>query len=279
MNSTNAELPPPSKFGPKSFVAWFRGPSFKPTWILLYAAFALALWAYIPPAPCPSDAVERLAKIDRIKNSSADRSATSSADRSVTSLSAEQPAPHAFFIGEKKIFAAFVLFFLVPAGMVKFLFREHLTDYGLGWGNRFTLRSILIFTPLLIFIGAAASINGRFFTVYPYNPTVTVCDRYFWAHAILYLLCYYTAWEFMFRGFLLRGLAPSCGFVNAVLISALATSLLHIGHPLSETLGTIGGSIFWGFLALRTRSILSGTVQHAASGITLEYFLLMSLTK
>ena len=81
------------------------------------------------------------------------------------------------------------------------------------------------------------------------------------------------SWEFLFRGFLQHGLEDSCGVFNAVLIQSLAAAALHFGHPMTETLGAFGGSIFWGFLVLRTRSLLSGAVQHAVLGIFLNVFI------
>jgi membrane protease YdiL (CAAX protease family) len=51
--------------------------------------------------------------------------------------------------------------------------------------------------------------------------------------------------------------------------------LLHVGHPLSETLGAIPFGLALGVLALRTRSILPGLLLHAAIGLATDTTLVM----
>jgi membrane protease YdiL (CAAX protease family) len=63
------------------------------------------------------------------------------------------------------------------------------------------------------------------------------------------------------------------GAANAVLIQVMASSLLHLGRPASETFGAIGAGVLWGVLAFRTRSLLSGLLQHALVGIALDWFI------
>lgn len=246
----------PKTAGPKTVIAMFRSGHFKPTIILLYAALALSLWRYIPPAPRLVD------------------------ERAAAVVSGTETAFNGSFVrGETRIFAAFLLMGVIPALIVKFVFREKLTDYGVRFGNFFTLRSILIFTPVMILLGYLASSNGGFAAIYPYNPYAADSWTWFLLHAALFFALYYTAWEFMFRGFMLRGLSDSCGVFNAVWISTLASVMLHYGHPFTEVAGSIGGGVFWGLLALRTGSILSGTVQHAALGITVDFFIVSAFLR
>ncbi|MCX7428481.1 MAG: CPBP family glutamic-type intramembrane protease, partial [Planctomycetia bacterium] len=63
------------------------------------------------------------------------------------------------------------------------------------------------------------------------------------------------------------------GDANAVLVQVLASTLLHIGKPGSEAFGAIFGGLLWGVLVYRTRSLLSGLVQHALLGLSLDWFL------
>ena len=177
--------------------------------------------------------------------------------------------------GTSKILAAFVLFGLIPAGIVKFLFRKTLADYGVRLGiAKLTVRSILLVTPFMLLLGYLAACSGNYQAVYPLNPAVQpgISAAFFAAHLASYLL-YYAGWEFLFRGFLLKATETQAGPYMAILIQTLASTMLHYGHPPGEVFGAILGGLFWGFLAYRTRSILAGLVQHAALGMTLDYFL------
>lgn len=261
-----------SKIGPIDLFRMFRGRFFKPTVIILYATFALSFWKYIPPAPIPSDGPFRAKAAGIVVTES-----TAVQDRDALRLP-QSPSPltkRDFFLGERKIIAAFFLMGLIPAGIVRFVFREKLSDYGLTFGNRFTIRSALILTPVLAVFGFLAAKNELFYFNYPLNPTLSGIDGRFWLHAIFYAVGYYLSWEFLFRGFLLRGLSDSYGLYGALLIQTLASTMVHYGHPLSEVLGSVGGGLFWGLLALRTHSILSGWLQHSTLGVFLDYFLLI----
>lgn len=91
-------------------------------------------------------------------------------------------------------------------------------------------------------------------------------------HAVCYFL-YYVGWEFYFRGFMLIGLEEGLGRSNALLVQVMASCLLHIGSPATETFGAILGGLLWGLLVFRTRSLLSGLVQHYLLGISLDWFI------
>jgi|GEM_PF-541486 len=94
----------------------------------------------------------------------------------------------------------------------------------------------------------------------------------FASHAICYLM-FYVGWEFYFRGFMLIGLEESLGRASALLLQVMASCLLHIGSPATETFGAILGGLLWGLLVFRTRSLLSGLAQHYLLGISLDWFI------
>ena len=180
-----------------------------------------------------------------------------------------------FLLGTFKQVGAFVLFGLIPLGLVKFGFRENLADYGFRLGDRRkTLRSFLFMAPVIVGVAIVTGFNPNFFDVYPFNPALRphnahVSPSIFAVNAVLYL-GYYFGWEFLFRGFLQHGLRESCGLANAVLIQTLASTMLHFGHPSVEVFASIVAGIFWGWLAVQTRSLLSGFLQHALLGIILD---------
>lgn len=270
----------------------------KATIILCYAVFALTLWKYLPPAPRFADPETGKCvltaqtfendNIGAVFGKSNDAPKTENLTESLHSeavkpldgtLSDETTLPR-FLWGARKHWAAFFLMGVFPMLIVKFVFREKLSDYGVCWGVRSrTLRSFFMLAPILFALGWASGLGdaGRaFYTVYPYNPAAGVSWNALIFHTISYFCLYYFAWEFMFRGFLLRGLAPTTGFSTAVWIQVVISTALHFGHPASETFGCIAGGLLWGFLALRTRSIFAGWGQHALLGIALDWSLILA---
>lgn len=162
---------------------------------------------------------------------------------------------------------------VLPALAVKLVFRERLRDYGMGLG--ITLRTgwtLALLAPVFLLVAWRASTDPQILAKFPINPQAGTSAAMFALHATTYFL-FYVGWEFHFRGFLLFGLRSSVGDVNAVLIQTLASALLHIGSPASETFGAILAGLLWGALALHTRSLLSGLGQHYLLGIALDAFI------
>lgn len=220
---------------------------FKPTVIMLYAMLAMVFWKY-PTVPIG---------LQRVVYKAFGENMTTE-----------------FLLGTHKIFGSFLLFGIVPMLIVKLVFREKLADYGLRLGDGGgILRNSLIFAPIMFVLGMLTGRDPAFWDVYPFNPVVSNAFLLFFVHSLTYLT-YYFGWEFFFRGFMQNGLRNSCGIYTAVLVQTMASTLLHFGHPMTEMLGSIVGGLFWGFLALRCRSIWAGFVQHSVLGITLDWFIL-----
>ena len=187
--------------------------------------------------------------------------------------------PANFWQGATPLFAALVLFGLIPMGIVKWGFRERLADYGLqlGIAHR-TVRTFLLAAPVIVVTAVFTGYNPAFFDAYPLNETIrpqhsTIGIHTFVIHAMCYL-GYYLGWEFLFRGFLQHGLSERCGIPAAILIQTMASTMLHYGNPSAEVFGSIIAGLVWGFFAYRTRSILSGLGQHALLGIVLDWVLI-----
>ena len=222
----------------------FTKDQLKPVIILLYTVLAATVWKYF----------------------------------AVPHFSAE-PTLADFWLGTTPIFAALVLFGLIPMGIIKWSFREHLADYGLQFGVvQRTIRTFLLATPLIIAIAVLTGHQPAFFEVYPLNETIRpqhakIGIDLFVIHSICYV-GYYFGWEFLFRGFLQQGLSQRCGVPTAILVQTLASTMLHYGHPSSEVFGAVIAGLVWGFLVYRTRSILSGLGQHALLGIVLDWVLI-----
>ncbi|MCL2347611.1 MAG: CPBP family intramembrane metalloprotease [Planctomycetaceae bacterium] len=229
------------------FEVFFTKKQFKPTLILLYATVAMVCWKYLfIPEPLQQFYFQIFGK-------------------SVVSQ---------FFLGTYKIFGSFFLFGIIPILIIKLVFREKAGDYGLRPGN--TKRVAFTFgvlAPVMIVLGFVAGRDPAFWSVYPFNRTVTTETTLFACHALTYL-AYYFGWEFFFRGFLQHGLRESFGGLNAVLVQTMASTLLHLGNPVGEVFGAIFGGLLWGGLTVYCRSIFSGFLQHSLLGITLDWFIL-----
>jgi membrane protease YdiL (CAAX protease family) len=188
----------------------------------------------------------------------------------------------AFILGSYKIVSAFVLFAVIPMCIVKFVFHEKLADYGLRKGILlYTFRSSLVMIPALTVAAILTAGNPAFLQVYPFNRAFAAVPTnigylyivFFSLHCVLYT-GYYIGWEFLFRGFLQQGLSERCGTATAILVQTLASVMLHYGHPASEVFGAVLAGLFWGFLAVRTRSLYAGMIQHCWMGIVLDAVLI-----
>lgn len=230
----------------RPFQEAFQGKQFKPTIILLVSPLLLVTWKYFGS---PEYYLEALAPRLALFNDPAAAAAVYS------------------------FFSALLLMAVAPALVVKLVFRENLADYGVGLGDRArTVRSFLMMAPVLIIAAYVASRNAEIVNYYPINKSAGASSSMFGLHACTYL-AFYLGWEFHFRGFLQYGLRDSLGSTNAVLLQVLASVLFHIDRPGIETFAAILAGIYWGMLAFRTRSLLSGLLQHALLGIALDWFI------
>jgi membrane protease YdiL (CAAX protease family) len=169
--------------------------------------------------------------------------------------------------------ACFLLLGVVPALIVKLVFREGLAGYGVQWGDRGrTVRSFLLLAPGCVLAAYLASRDPATRDLYPLNKSAGNSPAMFALHACTYLV-FYVGWEFHFRGFLQFGLRNKLGTFNALLVQVMASSLLHLGKSGLEAFAAILGGILWGAVAYRTRSLLSGLLQHFLLGIALDWFL------
>jgi membrane protease YdiL (CAAX protease family) len=166
----------------------------------------------------------------------------------------------------------FVVFFVVPAGVVKFVFHKPLRDYGLTLGDRrfgvyFVLISLAVL-PIPLYLNAGSS---EFLLEYPLWKYSGATTSNFFLWSSLYLF-YYIGWEFFFRGFMQFSLVGRIAPFFIIMMQTLPSTIIHIGKPEGETLAAIAGGIIFGAVALRTRSILYPLVVHWYLGILTELF-------
>ncbi|MBN1305553.1 MAG: CPBP family intramembrane metalloprotease [Anaerolineales bacterium] len=140
-----------------------------------------------------------------------------------------------------------ILYLVIPLLIIVLVFREQPREYGfvLGdWraGMALTALSVLVFFLLALVVGRC---NHRMRSYYQGGaaglPWTTFLDLF--------------GWEFLFRGWVLFGYARKFG-PEALWLQAVPFAMAHISKPDIETLSTVFGGFFFGWIAWRTRSFL-----------------------
>lgn len=190
------------------------------------------------------------------------------AARGWTLLSAPPVPPAAHFV-----LSALVLG-VIPALAGKQLLRMSWRELGLGLGDRRAGLVILaIAVPLALVAGYIGSQAPAMRAVYPLDPSVTGTAADFVPYALTEFL-YYGAWEVLFRGVLLFGLARSVGAPMAVTLTMTLSVLAHFGRPMNETFAAIPGGIVFALIALRLKSIWYIAIPHWLMAVSMEWMIL-----
>jgi membrane protease YdiL (CAAX protease family) len=178
----------------------------------------------------------------------------------------------------------FVLLFALPFNFILFSFPEPfgtLRRLGLQLGDfKLGMLIILIGIPITAVLGYISTKNPEIKEQYPFSKKACESPGKFVLYEISYLVFYYVAWEFTFRGVLLFATIElmgqnSTGIVVAILIQTIIATIYHLGHSSMEIIGALLGSIIFGIIAYNTHSIFYTIFLHALLGIlndTVIYF-------
>jgi hypothetical protein len=171
---------------------------------------------------------------------------------------------------------ALLLLGIVPMIVVKVAFKEKLSEYGLSVRSPIvalliSLLGILVVSPLTFF----GSRDPRLAAIYPQAQNAVESPFHFWQSSFFSLL-YYVGYEFCFRGFLNMGIREDVGDWQALGVSLLASVLLHVTQPQIETLMSIIAGVVFPLLARRFRSVWPCVLIHAYTGISLDYWIIVS---
>ena len=173
---------------------------------------------------------------------------------------------------------AFLLMFCIPALVVKAAFKANLRDFGMQLGDwRTGLWIVAIASPILLAVAWVGSSDVAVQAEYPLAKSTMRNLPLLLAVEILYLV-YYLGWEFFFRGFVLFGLERQYDAVTSILIQTIPSTIVHIGKPASERFAAILAGLAFGYMAIRTRSILYPLLLHAVVGIGTDVFVTLRLT-
>lgn len=170
--------------------------------------------------------------------------------------------------------AAGILLGLVPLLLGRFWCGLGLRDLGLGKGRtRRGLAWLAVGVPLALLAGKLSAGQAVTRAVYPLDPGVTPAVGDFARHAAFHLL-YFCGWEILFRGVLLRALAPRFGFATANVIQTALSVTAHFGRPFSETFAAIPAGLAFGGVARHTGTVWYVILIHWAVGMAQDWFIL-----
>ncbi len=165
-----------------------------------------------------------------------------------------------------------ITYFVIPALIVRFVFREKLADYGFKLSGAFKdgwlyLVFFGIVGPLVLLV----SRSGQFQETYPfYHPVKSeALWPYFWMWELLYAIQFLSL-EFFFRGFMVHGLRRRLGS-GAILAMMVPYCMIHFEKPLPETLAAIIAGLVLGFMSLRTRSVMLGATIHVSVALSMDF--------
>lgn len=157
---------------------------------------------------------------------------------------------------------------------------------GLRWDLSFFRAPVFwFFAGVLFVITVSTSLSSEVYNFYPWSKTlidvVRVSPWYLLVHAVCYALFYYLPWETLFRGVLVfplihsataseQGLERIPNIFALAAVQTMPTVLMHLPHPMVETLGAIPFGIICAYLSLKFRSILPTFFIHTILGVSVD---------
>ena len=171
-------------------------------------------------------------------------------------------AYHSFLSGDgvagalrAKAIERFVYYLVIPLAVILLIFRDPPSEYGFGFGDwrqglLWSGTFIVLSIPLILAVSSTPAM-ARYYSAYRGSGP----DLLFTFFLDL------VGWEFVFRGFLLFALYRLMG-PTAIVLQAVPFALAHIGKPEIETLSTIFGGTFFGWMAWRSKSFVYPFLLH-----------------
>lgn len=148
------------------------------------------------------------------------------------------------------------IMFLIPALIIRFVFKEKLSAYGFQWGDRkFGLATSAVFLAFMLIVVWIVSGTKEFSTAYPQGGKKAGASVSIFILYETCILIYMLGWEFFWRGYLLFGLRQKFGYYS-VFIQMIPFFILHKGKPELELFASIFAGIILGVQALRSNSFI-----------------------
>ena len=164
-----------------------------------------------------------------------------------------------------------VFYCLPPFILIKWVFKEKWSDYGLSFKDAFAdykvyVLMLCVMIPLVVYFSTTESFQAR----YPFYDIPQ--GESWYPNLLIWELFYFLqffALEFFFRGFMLHGTKQQFGFYS-VFVMTIPYCMIHFGKPFPETIGAIIAGIVLGTLSLKSRSIWLGVAIHYSVAITMD---------
>lgn len=174
----------------------------------------------------------------------------------------------------RSVLWAALLLGLLPLLFARWL-RLDLRELGLRGGMDGEARTLVVAgVAIAVLVGYLATFDAGLSSAYPWpGGWAGRSPATFLTWAAIYSV-YYLSYEFFYRGLLLRGLEPALGRRGSLWFQAVASTLIHLGRPLAETLAAAPAGLLFGLIALRTRSLAPVVLIHLAIGLSTDFFIL-----
>jgi membrane protease YdiL (CAAX protease family) len=193
--------------------------------------------------------------------------------RAITDTSVNNLAALAWWVGVVTVF-----YFLVPAAIIKLVWKKNLADFGLSFRVENGFWKLLavclgVMLPLVYWMSTTAGFAAKypFFRVYDGGTYLT---RAFLAWELIYFVQFFGL-EFFFRGFLVHSLKPALG-VYAIFAMTVPYCMIHFGKPPAETFAAIVAGVFLGWLSYRNGNIWLGLALHCAVAFSMDILALFN---
>jgi membrane protease YdiL (CAAX protease family) len=164
-------------------------------------------------------------------------------------------------------------FYLAIPLLVMVLARDSVAEAGLRVGDAaYGLKTLVVVSviiiPVMFLSGGDPLIQGT----YPWPGAWAGRSPANLAQWLAIYFPYFVAFEFFFRGFLIRAIRPHWGVGAAIWVQAFAATAVHFGKPLPETLAALPASLLLGLMAVRCRSLIWPVLVHFVVGASTDVF-------
>jgi membrane protease YdiL (CAAX protease family) len=167
-------------------------------------------------------------------------------------------------------------YFVVPAMVAVFVFKERLVDHGLETKGFLDHAWIYVISYVVVLVAVilVSRNDAHFQTYYPFYGYASRSWADFWMWEVLYAAQFFSL-EFFFRGFWLRSMKSSMGSY-AIFAMVVPYCMIHFGKPFLETMAAIVAGTVLGTLSMKTRSIWSGFLIHVSVAISMDMAALLA---
>ncbi|MFC1944652.1 lysostaphin resistance A-like protein [Chloroflexota bacterium] len=151
--------------------------------------------------------------------------------------------------------SSFLYYAVFPILVILFVMRKNPLDFGLRLGSP----RIWGFYVFIICLAAAAILFASSYI--PSMQNYYRMDEFSFISYLLSSCINLSAWEFIYRGFLLFGLKEKFR-EGSILLQMIPFALLHLGKPELETVSTLFTGILFGYVAYRGNSYWPAFIIH-----------------